>query len=259
MITSENNARLKHITKLIKKSKSRYESGSYVVEGIRMFREIPQQLIIGVYASESFAEKNRDLLSDVSCEIVADKVFSKLSDTVTPQGILCEVSMPEYTIEDVVSGGGQEPFVILTDALQDPGNLGTIIRCAEAAGASGIIMSKDTVDVYNPKTVRSTMGSLFRVPHIYKDDIAEVAAGLAEKGFTVAAAELGGSKMYDEPDYRGPVAIFIGNEGNGLKPESIAAANEKIIIPMCGKVESLNAAVAASICMYEVRRQRRHV
>ncbi|MCR5784782.1 MAG: RNA methyltransferase [Eubacterium sp.] len=258
MITSNDNAAVKHLSLLLKKTKARKESGTYIVEGIRMFREVPEDIIEKIYVSESFAEKNSDTLSGRDYEIMSDKVFSHVSDTVTPQGIMAVVKMKKHTLEDMFPKN-EEPFIVLIDGLQDPGNLGTIIRCGEAAGISGVIMSRDTVDIYNPKTVRSTMGSLLRVPHMITDDIAALAEDLKKRGFTVVATELGAEKNYDEVDYRKPTAIFIGNEGNGLSKEALDAANERIIIPMCGKVESLNAAIAASVCMYEARRQRRNV
>ncbi len=256
MISSTDNAQVKHLIQLNKKAKTRRETGTYIIEGIRMFREVPPELLVNTYVSESFEHDNAEALNGVSYEVLSDKVFAHVSDTVTPQGVMSIVRMREHSLEEM-TGSGEAPLLILLDGLQDPGNLGTIMRTGEGAGITGVIMSRTTVDIYNPKTIRSTMGSLYRVPHIVVDDIAATARQLADDGISVVATELGASKCYDEIDYSRPTAIFVGNEGNGLSSEALAAATDKVIIPMKGQVESLNAAVAASICMYEAARQRR--
>jgi TrmH family RNA methyltransferase len=148
--------------------------------------------------------------------------------------------------------------MVLED-LQDPGNLGTIMRTGEGAGIDGVILSKGCVDIYNPKTIRSTMGSLYRVPFLYVEDLAQTIADLKAKGITFYAAHLKGERFYDEFDFtkEGGCAFLIGNEGNGLKDETADLADTYLKIPMEGKLESLNAAVASSILMYEVYRQKR--
>ena len=146
---------------------------------------------------------------------------------------------------------------MVLDNLQDPGNLGTIVRTAEGAGVTGIIMSRDTVDIYNPKTIRSTMGSVYRMPFFYVEDILEFLEDLRGQGIRTYAAHLDGANNYDEESYKGACAFLIGNEGNGLRYEVAKKADIWIKIPMYGQVESLNAAIASSILMYEVSRQRR--
>lgn len=146
---------------------------------------------------------------------------------------------------------------ILLENLQDPGNLGTIFRTGEGAGVDGIIMGGQTADIYNPKTIRSTMGSVYRVPFLYTDDICGAIRTLQEHGVSVYAAHLKADKYYDEYDYRGNSAFLIGNEGNGLSKEAAGCADAYLKIPMKGNVESLNAAVASSILLYEAYRQRR--
>lgn len=146
---------------------------------------------------------------------------------------------------------------ILLENLQDPGNLGTIFRTGEASGVDGIIMSGQTADIYNPKTIRSTMGSVYRVPFLYMDDIRGAIRTLQEHGVSVYAAHLKADKYYDAYDYRGSSAFLIGNEGNGLSEEAAGCADAYLKIPMKGNVESLNAAVASSILLYEAYRQRR--
>jgi TrmH family RNA methyltransferase len=146
---------------------------------------------------------------------------------------------------------------MILDGLQDPGNLGTVFRTAEAAGAAGVIMSRGTVSIYNPKSIRSTMGTLFRMPFIYADDLCEVIADLKERGVRVYAAHLHGAVDYTACDYRGASAFVIGNEGAGVSDAVAGASDSCLYIPMEGEVESLNAAVAASVLMYEAHRQRR--
>ena len=209
-------------------------------------------------------------------EVLSDPVFSYVSDTKNPQGILAIVKRLEYTMEDVLGknaskceekSGEKEknpenhqirvPHVIVLDNLQDPGNLGTIFRTAEAAGATGILLSSDSVDVYNPKVIRSTMGSVFRVPFFYTDDLEQTVLDLKARGIRVFAAHLAGKNNYEQEDYTGNTAFLIGNEGNGLTEKLSDMADTWVKIPMEGKVESLNAAIAASILMFETARQRR--
>ena len=149
------------------------------------------------------------------------------------------------------------PHFIVLDNLQDPGNMGTIVRTAEAAGVHAVFMSQDCVDIYNPKTFRSTMGSSFRMPFIYIEDIPNLLDIFRKNGVKSYAAHLNGEKFYDQEDYRQGTAILIGNEGNGLRDEVTEKADFLVKIPMQGKVESLNAAIAASVLMFEVFRQRR--
>ena len=149
------------------------------------------------------------------------------------------------------------PHVIVLDNLQDPGNLGTIFRTAEAAGATGILLSSDSVDVYNPKVIRSTMGAVFRMPFFYVKDLPAAVKSLSSQGIRTYAAHLNGKNVYDEEDYTEGCAFLIGNEGNGLTAETAKLADTYIRIPMGGQLESLNAAMAAGILMYEASRQRR--
>ena len=155
--------------------------------------------------------------------------------------------------------GKKQMLFILLEDLQDPGNLGTIFRVGEGAGIDGIIMSSKTVDVYNPKVIRSTMGSVYRVPFLYVEDLRAVARMLQEQGVGVYAADLAGAKDYDEFDYVKGTAFLVGNEASGLREATAACADGILRIPMEGKVESLNAAVASSILLYEAYRQRRKV
>lgn len=271
MITSTSNAQIKKIIQLNTKGKARRNSRAFVVEGVKMFLEAPLDWIEEVYLAESFLEKyqgskkeeyNQELLEKLErtgYETVSDQVFRHASDTMTPQGILCIVKMPEYRREDLSGGSEQKkvPLLLVTENVQDPGNLGTMFRTAEGAGVTGILMSRDTVDIFNPKTIRSTMGSIYRMPFLYTEDLKKDISELQKEGVHFYAAHLKGKASYDEADYQKPSAFLIGNEGNGLTTEIADLADIYIRIPMEGKLESLNAAMAAGILMYEANRQRR--
>ncbi len=255
------NKKIKELVTLNEKAKARKESGLFLVEGIKMFSEVPKERISEIYVSESFLQKEgtEELFKTFRYETVSDDVFKKISDTVSPQGILCVVQQKTYTLNDMIKTNN--PLLMVLEDIQDPGNLGTIMRTGEGAGVSGIIMTKGCVDIYNPKTIRSTMGSIYRIPFFYTDEIANTINKLKKEHIKIYAAHLQGKKYYDEISYfeaeSNGTAFLIGNEGNGLKEETALLADTYIKIPMEGKVESLNAAIASSILMYEVSRQRR--
>lgn len=256
MITSTSNPQVKNLQLLAKKARARNEQDVFLVEGMKMFQEAPRDRIQKVYISKSlYEEKGQAFLQGMESEVLEDHVFAAASDTKTPQGILCLVKQYHYRLEDMT--GRENPHLLLLENLQDPGNLGTIMRTAEGAGADGVILSRASVDLYNPKTIRSTMGSIYRMPFLYVDSLEEVLPELRKKGIRTYAAHLQGKNCYDQEDYRKGCAFFIGNEGNGLSDALSRKADTWIRIPMHGKLESLNAAVAASILMYEACRQRR--
>lgn len=257
MITSTSNSQVKRLLQLQKKSKARNEEQIFLVEGLRMFSEVPTERVQKVYISESlYNKKKQDLnLERFSVEVLSDTVFQYVSDTKTPQGILCIVEQKKYGIEELLKL--ENPHFMVLDNLQDPGNLGTIVRTAEGAGVDAVFLSKESVDIYNPKTIRSTMGSIYRMPVIYVEDLLELLKIFKQKGIKSYAAHLEGKNSYDKENYQSGTAILIGNEGNGLRDEIADSADVWVQIPMQGKVESLNAAIAASILMFEVYRQRR--
>ena len=257
MITSTSNQQMKNLTALMKKSRERKKQNAFVVEGIKMFLEAPKEWLISVYVSESFLqeEEHKKLLQEYTYEVVADAVFRSVSDTQTPQGILAVVKIPTYELSDMLCG--EKTHLLILESVQDPGNLGTMVRTGEGAGITGIIMNRTTVDLFNPKTIRSTMGSIYRMPFFVTRDLAETICELKNAGVKTYAAHLKGKMQYDEPDYTGATAFMIGNEGNGLSDEIADLADTYIKIPMCGQVESLNAAISASLLMYETNRQRR--
>lgn len=296
MITSTSNQNVKEVVQLRKKSKARSQAGVFLVEGIRMIQEAPREQLVKLYVTEGFYQRHKEELGiqiigdsrgkqshlraadtegrTFCAELVSDNVFEYMSDTKTPQGVLGIVKQAKYSLEEILGGNvtgtgsavpkqaargihRSAPHLVALDNLQDPGNLGTIFRTAEAAGVTGIVMSKDCVDIYNPKTIRSTMGAIYRMPFLYAEDLEETVHTLKKNGIRVYAAHLDGKNSYDQEDYRGGTAFLIGNEGNGLRREIADSADAWIQIPMAGQAESLNAAVAAAILMFETSRQRR--
>ncbi len=261
MITSTGNGKIKELVRLKKSAKERAKKGVFLVEGPKMFREIPHGLCLEVYGSEAFfltqegaAARKKAAADGIVPETVSDAVFQYLSDTQSPQGILAVVKQLGYGLKDLTDGDC--PLMVILENLQDPGNLGTILRTAEAAGVTGILLSQGCADIYNPKVTRSTMGSIFRVPFVYTDDLKGAIARLKERGVRMLAAHLDGSIGLYEASFTAPAAILIGNESRGLTEETAALADQAIRIPMSGSVESLNAAVATAVCLFEARRQR---
>ena len=256
MITSSSNPRVKQIVQWQNKARERRDAGIFLTEGFKMFGEAPEDRILEVYIADDTWDRAaaipgmREKLSRTGCETVTSELFRKMSDTQSPQGILCVMKR----LEELLSA--PKPLFIVLENLQDPGNLGTIVRSGEGAGVTGIIMGGGTADIYNPKTIRATMGSVFRVPFVYTEDLEGAVEGLREKGVRVYAAHLEGERYYDSFSFREGTAFLIGNEGAGLSRELASRADSYLKIPMEGSVESLNAAVTASILMYEAHRQR---
>lgn len=277
MISSTANAQIKYLVKLQEKNAVRRKEQVYVCEGQKMFSEVLQYAredIVKAYFSESFYKEYKskkefpnlgnfdEILSKISFEIVADAIFPEISQTITPQGVLAVVRQPEYSLELLIEGMAKDkqPFssrLLLLEDLRDPGNLGTILRTAEGAGMTGVILSRESVDMFNPKVIRSTMGAIYRVPFVYVQDFIALLDHLKTCGFTIYAAHLAGAVEYDIPRYPARTAMIIGNEANGLSDAAAKMADGRVRIPMAGKVESLNAAVAAAILMYEIKRQER--
>ena len=243
MITSKTNQKLKMVRKLLESSRQRNESGMFVAEGERLCAEVPPGLLDCVFMSEDYYSSCRKNYDDY--EVVENSVFRSLSDTVNPQGILAVVRKPKWEDMKNIQSGGR---ILLLDGIRDPGNMGTIVRTAEAAGVKTVYMSPDCVDLYNPKVIRSTMGSVFRVPCITLD-LKSVIERLKKSGIMVYATSLGASESYREADLS-DAAVIIGSEANGVRPEILDAASKCIKIPMAGQVESLNAAVSAAVLMF---------
>lgn len=260
MITSLTNRKVKEIVLLNGKAKERKKTGLYVVEGSKMFEEAPEGQIREVYVTKQYPaqETNSGILAKLErtgYETVSEEVFAKISDTKSPQGILCVMEQPQYDLNQFLNL--EVPLFLVLEDIQDPGNLGTIVRTGEGAGITGVIMSAGTVDIFNPKTIRATMGSIYRVPFFYTEDLPKTLDSLHNAGVSLYAAHLEGKEYYDGFPLHQPTAFLIGNEGNGLKRATADKADRYLKIPMEGQVESLNAAVAASLLLYEAYRQRR--
>ena len=293
IITSVTNEKVKQVAKLQKSASERRENALFVVEGLRLFMDAPVDRIHEVYYTEAFYERlaesydngdenehensfdiNRSCYKVINglketgkAFLVSDNVLRKMSDTVNPQGILALVSIPsdeaEYCLPDETEYGSESDaanvssdLILLLEDIQDPGNMGTIIRMAEGAGVTDIYVSPNSADIYSPKVVRSTMGSIFRMKLHPSADLIKVSDELKDNGVVIFAAHLNGKDVYDE-DFTGPTAFLIGNEGKGLTRELAEKADRLIRIPMNGKVESLNAAMSSTILCYEALRQRR--
>lgn len=248
MITSKTNDFIKYIKSLSLK-KNRDESGDFIVEGIKMVKEvivsdynIKKIVICEELFSETFDAKNNDI------EFVSKAIFEYISDTKTPQGIMAVVSKKEYTNIKF----GETIFAL--DNVQDPGNLGTIIRTLDCAGINTLLLSKGCADEYNTKVIRSTMGAIFRVSILSDLDLKEELEKLKDKGYNLVVTSLEGATSLFEHEFSGKNVIVIGNESNGVSKEIQELANVRIKIPMVGQTESLNAGVAASLMAYEVLR-----
>lgn len=261
LITSSNNPVIKEI-KALKSRKIREKKKLFFIEGIRIVEEAfnEEADIVTLFLSEQFMVKDEATIflnmieeRKLAYYIVSEKLFKEISDTETPQGIMAIIRIKEAKLDEIIN---QDSSLIILDKIQDPGNIGTIIRTADAAGFDGIIISKGCVDVYNPKVVRSTMGSIFRMPFYYSEKFEDTINVIKNRGIKLIAAHLKGDKNYFEFDLTGGTAIIIGNEANGISDDIAALADSLVLIPMIGRTESLNASVAASLLIYEVLRQK---
>ncbi len=260
-ISSSQNNTIKEI-KALHLKKNRDAENLYFVEGIRFVSDAIDngQDIVKVVISDKLEGLNggKELLNRVSalcndCFLVSEKLFKEISDTQTPQGILAVLKKKDFVFDTVIEQGNS---VVILDSLQDPGNVGTIIRTADAANVSAVILTKGCVDLFSPKVLRSTMGSIFHMPIFEGLRIDEIIKLLKESGYKVIASHLDGPNNYFDEDLTGKSAIIVGNEANGISDETVKMADRLVKIPMPGKAESLNASIAASIMIYEIVRQK---
>lgn len=263
VITATQNHRIKYIKKLAQSSFRRKE-GKLVVEGMRLVEEAlasTWQMENFFYTTDSVqGERGAQLLEGVIKKgvpyfEVTEAVMAEMADTETPQGVLALLEQPDYLLSDILPPG-KPALVVLVDGIQDPGNLGTVIRTADAAGATGVVLLKGTVDLYNPKVIRSTMGSLFHLPVVTGGDINTAVDYLVSAGLELLVGDPSGKLPIFGVDLTRPLVIAVGNEGAGPGTEIYKYTHTKVNIPMPGQAESLNVAVAASIMLYEVIRQR---
>lgn len=257
-ISSKDNELIKHIKKL-KDKKERDLSNEYIIEGIKLIQEAIQEnakikQIIICDDCEKTESIPKDLMYEIAkqeCIYVTNKVFDSITEVMNPQGILAiiEKQSKEIQIDD------KQDIILALDDIQDPGNLGTILRTADSIGLTQILVSKGTADCYNPKVVRSTMGAIFRVKIIECEDLVKILKEIKKHKFEIVVSSLQTDNSIYDINYHKKV-IVIGNEANGVKKEIQDLADKKIKIPMLGKTESLNASVATGIILYEYVRQK---
>ncbi|NPV52036.1 MAG: RNA methyltransferase [Firmicutes bacterium] len=264
-ITSVRNPRVQYIRKLYQK-KYRDREGRFAIEGVRFIEEAlasGARLHAAFFAPDLLESDRGRLLAErlrerpVDCFTVSRHVLDAVADVATTQGICAVAEKLEPRLDEVVTQ--PSPLIVVLHNLQDPGNVGTIIRTASAAGASGVILTGSTADEYNPKTLRATMGAIFNIPTVRVASLLELLQTLRSAGISTVAGDAGAKTMYFNHDFRVPVAILVGNEGSGLRGDILNSVEEAVAIPMPGRAESLNVAVAASLLIYEALRQRMNV
>lgn len=257
VITSKDNELVKNIKKL-KEKKYRDLNNQFIVEGIKIVSEAIQENanIDSIVICEDCVNDgsiDKKLLFEIAkfkCIYVTQKIFDTLTDVTNPQGILAVINKEDLTQNiDYTSD-----FIVVLDGIQDPGNLGTILRTVDSANLKQIIVSKETADSYNPKVVRSTMGGIFRVNIIKSDNLVETLKQMQKNGFEIVVTSLETNNSIYDINYNKKVVV-IGNEANGVSEEIQELADKKVKIPMLGKTESLNAGVATGIMIYEYVRE----
>ena len=242
VITSKDNEIIKEVKKLKEK---KYRKDKFLVEGMKMLKEaIKENANIDLIIVKEKMKIDIDISKYRSVE-VSDKIFNTLTDVVTPQGILAVINKKldkevDYTAE----------YIMVLDGVQDPGTIGTIIRTLDSANLKQLIVSKNTVDCYSPKVVRSTMGAIYRVNIIEVDDLKYTLEEMKESGFEIVITSLQTEKSIYDITYNKKIVV-IGNEANGVSKEIENISDCRVKIPMLGKTESLNASVAAGIMIYE--------
>ncbi|SFA88981.1 TrmH family RNA methyltransferase [Clostridium frigidicarnis] len=253
-IESKENAFIKELKKL-KEKKYRKQKNQFIVEGIRSVNEVLNSSYEIEYLlySDKFEDKidallKNEKIKNVQFYNVTNDVLKLLCSTETPQGVVAIVNIKKFNIVDELNG-----FYVLVDKVQDPGNIGAIIRSAHASGAKGVILTKGTVDVFNDKAFRSTMGSVFHIPIIEDDGV--FIKKLKNNKFKFVVSSLQTDKNFFDVNLKDNLVICVGNEGNGISKEIYDLADIKVKIPMPGGAESLNVAVASTVMMFEIVRQ----
>ena len=248
IITSKDNEIIKNIKKLKEK---KYRLDTYIVEGIKMVKEaISENQEIELIAIREDFKIDFDT-KKIKIVAISNKIFNDISDVKTPQGILAVIKKNQNNQIETNSD-----YILALDSLQDPGNMGTIIRTADSANINQIIINKTTVDPYSPKVIRSTMGAIYRTNIIEVEDLKATLKEMKSKGFQIITTDLKATQSIYDINYNNKTVVVIGNEANGVSQEILQTADKKVIIPMLGKTESLNASIAASIMIYEYVRQK---
>ena len=246
--------------KQLKTKKGRDESGLFIIEGEKFVQEIPGNWHVVQYVIASRFAANCDIShyeTRAKCAIVRDSLFDSLADTVSPQGILAVCAQKNHDISDLLNRRHTIPhFVLLGENLNDPGNIGALIRTAAAAGADGVILTTGSGDIYNPKVLRAAAGAVLRLPVLTNADLAQAISVLNSKNIPTYAAHPRGEKSPYALDLRSHFCLLVGNESHGISKTAASLAQALVTLPMANNTESLNASIAGSILMYEAVRQR---
>lgn len=261
LISSRDNPLIREYVHLRESAGFRRKSGAFVLEGARLCKDALESgvRLRNAFITESAVSRESDLTAALAAAgarvfTVTDAIGRHISDTAAPQGIFCTAFMLDKVFElNTINLYGA---YLALENLQDPGNLGTVLRTAEALGLEGVILSQGCADVYAPKVVRATMGAVFRLPFCRADDLPALLKALSDRGMTTLAAAAGAAKSVTVCRAEGGVVAVIGNEGAGLTEACIAACREAVRIPMRGRAESLNAAAAAAILLWEIMKDR---
>ncbi len=249
---SFNNRRVKLLKKYYESSKHRQNDNVYVIEGKKLLREADKTDIKEIYVSEAFSTAEVESLKgfyDIPIYVLKNEVFKKTVRTETPQGVAAVINKKTYDRERFFDTKNTKR-IIICEHVQDPGNMGTIIRTAMAAGFDALIADKGCVDVYNPKCVSASMSGIYRLPILCVSDLLSAIEELKDKGFSCIAAAVNARHSYNCFTYKENTAIIVGNEGNGLSEDVINSCDDTVFIPMRNEMDSLNVAVAAGILMY---------
>lgn len=266
VIDNPRSPRVRAVAKLAKKSR-RQEAGLFLVEGPQAVREALTHAasdVVDVFMTPEAFGKNADLVAlaaaeSIEIEQASDQVLEQMADTTTPQGVIAVVQMTSVTLEQVISA--RPELLVVLDRVSDPGNAGTIIRVAVAAGATGVIVTNDSVDTYNPKVVRSTTGSIFHIPIVRGVKLSDVMTQLKAAGVKVIAADMSGTplpELAESGALASPSAWLMGNEAHGLDDSALAEADIVASVPQYGPVESMNLATAAAVCLFQSAFAQRH-
>lgn len=261
-VSSSSNSLLKRI-RLLQTRSGRDKANCFLIEGIKVFDEaikhgvkVTHVVVNREFLASGISDcKSAGELSTVTL-VEDERIFGELATTETPQGLIAIAERTPHEVADLFHKKDHAPLVVIADRVQDPGNLGTMFRTALAMGASGMILTKGSVDAYNPKVVRSASGALFALPFVEQLNIQEAIADCKKQGLAVLALSAGGSTLLKDANLKQPCALLLGNEANGLDKEAEDAAHHIISIPMEDKSESLNVAIASAIVLYEAMSQR---
>ncbi|MDR6969712.1 RNA methyltransferase [Leifsonia shinshuensis] len=259
MLDNPRSPRVRAVAKLAKRS-ARSETGLFLLEGPQAVSEaltFRPDLMVDLFATPTALERYPEIAraaedADVEVEFVSEHVLDAMADTITPQGFVAVARQFPTSIRDIFSDSSK--LVAVLEEVRDPGNAGTIIRAADSAGADAVVLTGRTVDLYNPKVVRSTSGSLFHVPVAVGADLADVIGRAHSAGLQVLAADIKGEDLLAarrDGELARPTAWVFGNEAHGLEDELLALVDRVVTVPIYGRAESMNLATAASVCLYE--------